>query len=294
MVDKNTSYSAHFVYGLSIDLLEYLMEAEKMKSHISPEIQIINNDIYDQLGERWYTAKDDPVALLRAEAKCRDPWVSQIIRLQVKHKKIEVLDIGCGGGFLSNRLAREGYQVTGVDLSEDSLEVARRYDSTHSVSYLSADAYSLPMDNGSFDVVCAMDFLEHVNDPARAIREMSRILKPGGLFFFHTFNRNPIANFVVIKLVEWLVKNTPPKMHVPELFIKPKELEQLCENYQLKVVEIRGLRPNIFSLAALKSLLSGSIDDGFSFSFVKSLLISYCGYARKESCGSQPASYKVV
>jgi 2-polyprenyl-6-hydroxyphenyl methylase/3-demethylubiquinone-9 3-methyltransferase len=241
----------------------------------------VNNDIYNQLGERWYTAKDDPVALLRAEAQCRDPWVVQIIRSHFKHAKIQALDVGCGGGFLSNRLAREGHSVTGIDLSEESLEVARRYDPTRSVRYQSADVYSLPMSDCSFDVVCAMDFLEHVDRPEASIHEMSRVLKPGGLLFFHTFNRNPIANFVVIKLVEWLVKNTPPQMHVSNLFIKPQELEQFCRRSNLHVVEMRGLRPNLFSRAALKSLWTGSIEEGFHFVFVNSLLISYCGYAKK-------------
>jgi 2-polyprenyl-6-hydroxyphenyl methylase/3-demethylubiquinone-9 3-methyltransferase len=261
------------------------METKKMKSHTSSPTQSltpsVNNDIYDQLGERWYTAKDDPVALLRAEAECRNPWVNQVIRSHFKHQNLQILDVGCGGGFLSNRLARDGYHVTGIDLSQESLEVARRYDSTQSVRYLSADAYSLPLEDASFDVVCAMDFLEHVDDPKKAIQEISRVLKPGGFFFFHTFNRNPIANFVVIKLVEWLVKNTPPQMHVSELFIKPKELEQFCESAHMKVAEMRGLRPNLLSRAALKSLWTGSIEEGFSFSFVKSLLISYCGYAKK-------------
>lgn len=256
-----------------------------MKLNTAPQVQsaapTINNDIYNQLGERWYTAKDDPVALLRAEAKCRDPWVIQVIQSQFQEQSTQVLDVGCGGGFLSNRLAKEGYRVTGVDLSETSLEVARRYDSTQSVRYLSADAYSLPFKAGSFDVVSAMDFLEHVDRPERAIQEISRVLKPGGLFFFHTFNRNPISNFVVIKLVEWFVKNTPPHMHLSHLFIRPRELTQFCKDSGLNVIEMRGLRPNLFSRAALKSLWTGSVEEGFSFFFVRSLLISYCGYAKK-------------
>lgn len=247
------------------------------------QLSAVNNDIYDQLGDRWYTAQDDPVALLRAESKCRNPWILQTISSQLQNPKAQVLDVGCGGGFLSNPLAEAGYKVTGIDLSTDSLEIASRYDSTRSVQYLNADANHLPFEPHQFDVVCAMDFLEHVENPEKAILEMSRVLKPGGLFFFHTFNRNPISAFVVIKLVEWFVKNTPPKMHVSSLFIKPKELKEYCLRSNLEVVEMRGLQPVIFSLAVLRGLFSGMVEDGFRFKFGKSLLTSYCGFAKKSS-----------
>jgi 2-polyprenyl-6-hydroxyphenyl methylase/3-demethylubiquinone-9 3-methyltransferase len=250
-------------------------------SKISIQRASVNNDIYDHLGDRWYTAKDDPVALLRAESRCRNPWIFEAIRIQLQNPKAKILDVGCGGGFLSNPLAQEGYPVTGIDLSAESLEVARRHDPTASVQYLSANAYALPFENQQFDVVCAMDFLEHVEDPALAIQEMSRVLKPGGLFFFHTFNRNPISAFVVIKLVEWFVKNTPPQMHVSRLFIKPKELKEYCLRSSLEVVEMRGIQPVIFSLAVLRGLFTGVVEDGFSFKFGKSLLTSYCGFAKK-------------
>jgi 2-polyprenyl-6-hydroxyphenyl methylase/3-demethylubiquinone-9 3-methyltransferase len=276
------------------------------KDHASASIGasvIINNDIYNQLGERWYTAKDDPVALLRAESKCRNPWVIETIQkhLNVQNnlnglsdpnhlnhqetntrvEKAKILDVGCGGGFLSNPLAQAGHQVTGVDVSTESLEVAKRYDTTQSVHYLNADAYQLPFADHEFDIVCAMDFLEHVEDPGKAIQEMGRVLKPGGLFFFHTFNRNPISAFVVIRLVEWLVKNTPPHMHISRLFIKPKELTEYCRRSKMEVVEMRGLQPVIFSLAVLRGLFTGVVEDGFRFKFGKSLITSYCGFSKK-------------
>ena len=171
--------------------------------------------------------------------------------------------------------------MTGIDLSIESLEVARRYDSTRSVQYISADAYALPFENRQFDVVCAMDFLEHVEHPEKAIQEMSRVLKPGGLFFFHTFNRNLISTFIVIKLVEWFVKNTPPQMHVSRLFIKPKELKEYCLRSSLEVVELRGLQPVIFSWVVLRGIFTGVVKDEFRFRFGESLLTSYCGFAKK-------------
>lgn len=193
------------------------------KNNISNQV---DNTIYDQYGDKWYTADDDPIALLRQESKIKVPWVIEKIKSNLKFTtQIKVLDVGCGGGFLSNPLAKAGYLVTGVDTSKESLRVAQTYDTTNSVIYLEADAYKLPFPDQSFDVVTAMDFLEHVEHPELVIKEVSRLLKPNGLFIFHTFNRNILAYFVVIKFVEWFVKNTKKNLHILRLFIKPSELK---------------------------------------------------------------------
>ena len=191
----------------------------------------IDNDLYHDLGERWYTAKDDPVALLRAEAKTKNPWVENAIATHYSGRaksELSVLDVGCGAGFLANDLARTGYQVKGIDLSESSLKVARAHDETGCVHYEIANAYSLPYPDASVDVVTCMDFLEHVDEPSRVVAEASRVLKPNGIFVFHTFNRNPLAHFIIIKGMEWFVKNTPKHLHVIELFVKPSELKDYC------------------------------------------------------------------
>ena len=173
----------------------------------------INNDIYDQYGERWYTANDDPVALLRAEARARNRWILSEIAKGFHGRNIRILDVGCGAGFLANELARHGYRVVGLDASKSTLDVAHRHDSTQTVDYICGDAYRLGFESGAFDVVCAMDFLEHVENPNKVVREVSRVLNAHGLFFFYTFNRNFLSWLVVIKGVEWFVRNTPPNMH---------------------------------------------------------------------------------
>jgi 2-polyprenyl-6-hydroxyphenyl methylase / 3-demethylubiquinone-9 3-methyltransferase len=171
-----------------------------------------NNQFYDEYGERWYTAEDDPVALLRAESRTRNSWViSEIKKAFVE--EVKILDIGCGAGFLTNDLGLHGFHVTGLDASAQSLEVARRHDSTGSVEYRERDACRLDFESGTFNVVCAMDFLEHVENPDQVARESARVLQPGGLFLFHTFNRNFLSWLVAIKGVEWLVLNTPSNMH---------------------------------------------------------------------------------
>jgi len=244
----------------------------------------VNNSIYAEMGARWYDAKDDPVALLRAEARQRNPWVAQRIDQSFGGRPCSVLDVGCGGGFLSNFLAERGHHVLGLDAEDDCLTEAARHDRTRGVDYLHGDALSLPFIDGSFDVVCAMDFLEHVEDPARAIAEAARVLAPGGLFFFHTFNRNWLAWLVVIKAVEWFVRNTPPDMHVLRLFLKPEEVAAMCRAHDLEIVELVGSRPRL-GVAAWRLLATGVVGDDFGFAFTPSTRLAYTGYARREGGG---------
>lgn len=241
---------------------------------------MINNEFYDHLGDAWIERFDHPVALLRRENAVRTPWVIQELSQRIA-RKARILDIGCGAGLLTNPLAEEGHCVTGIDLSESSLAVAKKQDSTGQVEYLRANAYSLPFPNHSFDAVCAMDILEHVEEPYLLIAEASRVLKIGGLFFFHTFNRNAFSYLTVIKGVEWFVKNTPPQMHVYPLFITPDELKEHFEAYKLKAIHWIGLAPKIFSWATLKMLLTGSVPPNFSFQFSRWLFTGYCGIAEK-------------
>lgn len=241
----------------------------------------VNNAIYEEYGDRWYTAYDDPIALLRAESKAKTPWIVARIRQRFGKGRPEILDAGCGGGFLSNALAEEGFRVTGMDCADDSLDVAHRHDRTNSVTYVPGDVYKIPFPNASFDVVTAMDLLEHLEDPGRAIAEFARVLKPGGLFFFHTFNRNPLAGLVVIKLVEWMVQNTPKDMHVLRLFLKPKEVEAFCRKEGLLVQEWTGIRPK-FSTIPLKNYFSGVVPRSLEFELTRSLLLSYMGVAYRQ------------
>jgi 2-polyprenyl-6-hydroxyphenyl methylase / 3-demethylubiquinone-9 3-methyltransferase len=242
----------------------------------------VNNDIYDQLGERWYTARDDPIALLRAESRVRNPWIAGGIRQAFPSGEVKVLDIGCGGGFLSNYLARAGFTVTGLDVAAGSLTIAQRHDATGRARYVRGDAYRLPYNDGAFQAACAMDFLEHVDEPGRALTEASRILQPRGLFFFATFNRNFISWLFGIKGVEWFVKNTPPRLHELGHFIKPAELRTMCEESGLHINELRGFAPR-FNRAFWRLLATGVVGDDFTFQFGRNPLTGYIGIAVKNS-----------
>jgi 2-polyprenyl-6-hydroxyphenyl methylase / 3-demethylubiquinone-9 3-methyltransferase len=262
------------IYALSNFKVEFCM-AQSTK---------INNDIYEAYGERWYSAYDDPIALLRAENRLKLPWIYERI-VQNADAVPVILDVGCGAGFLANGLAAKGLRVKGIDLSGESLRVAQLFDHTRSVDYQVADAYQLPFEDASMDVVTNLDFLEHVEKPADVIRECARVLKPGGLFFFHTFNRNFISKLLVIKAIELLVRNTPKNMHVIELFIKPQELKNYCEAAGMEVLEMTGIRPK-FSTIPLQNYLTGIVPESLEFKLTSSLLLSYLGVARKRHSSS--------
>jgi 2-polyprenyl-6-hydroxyphenyl methylase/3-demethylubiquinone-9 3-methyltransferase len=253
----------------------------------APRFAIVNNDVYSTLGTRWYEAADDPIALLRAESRLRNPWIELRMKAAFGRRPCAVLDVGCGGGFLSNYLAAHGHRVTGLDSSSESLEVAARYDETRAVRYESGDALALPYEDGAFDVVCAMDFLEHVEDPEQVIAEAARVLAPAGLFFFHTFNRNWLSWLVVIKGVEWFVKNTPKDMHVLRLFLKPEEVAELCGKHELEPVELLGSRPRL-GASFWKMLVTGVVPNGFSFAFSRSTRLGFTGLARKLPSAARP------
>lgn len=238
----------------------------------------VNNDWYAKLGSRWYDAEDTPIALLRAEARHRNPWIATHIGPEPR----TILDLGCGAGFLANDLAARGHHVTGLDSASENLDVARARDSTQSVTYDIGDACALPYSVASFDVVCAMDLLEHVESPRALIAEVARVLRPGGLFFFHTFNRTWQAHVVVIKGVELFVRNTPADLHVLRLFVTPDELVEMSRGNHLEPVEIVGSRPR-FRWPLWRMLATGRVGDDFEFMFTRSTKLGYTGYARLES-----------
>ncbi len=252
----------------------------------SATLSRVNNAVYDTLGERWYSAEDDPIALLRAESRLRNPWVAAELARAFGTRQASVLDVGCGGGFLSNYLASVGQRVTGLDASSDALAVARRYDDTGLVRYHEGDALNLPYPDASFDAVCAMDFLEHVENPERVIAEAARVLKPSGLFFFHTFNRSFLAWLIVIKGVEWFVRNTPRQLHVLRLFLKPAQVRAACARHGLVGLELRGVRP-VLNRSFLKLLFTRRVPAGFAFTFTPSIGLGFSGVAKK---GSGPSN----
>lgn len=241
----------------------------------------IDNAFYNKLKDKWYTAYDHPIALLRAENTTRFPWMAAEIQKRFSQPNCSILDIGCGAGFLSNALAEKGHRVVGIDLSKTSLHVARKYDITRSVRYMHMDAENLTFPESSFDVVAAMDLLEHVEKPTTVIAQAARALKPGGLFFFHTFNRTWISWLFAQKGLEWFVANTPKNLHIYRLFIKPEELKGMLAENGLQSTVLKGLSPRM-NAPFWKMMISRKIPQNFQFKISNSLKGGYLGFAVKK------------
>jgi 2-polyprenyl-6-hydroxyphenyl methylase/3-demethylubiquinone-9 3-methyltransferase len=239
----------------------------------------VNNDVFHSLGERWYEADDDPVALLRAQARFHAPWIDERLRARVGDRPSRVLDVGCGGGLIANELARRGHEVTGVDIAEECLAVAARHDVTKRVEWIRADARSLPFADASFDAVCAMDFLEHVEPLDAYVAEFSRVLAPGGLFLFHTFNRTFSSWLFVIQGVALFIRNVPPQLHVLRLFVKPSELRASSEAHGLVIRELHGCRPHFLCPGFFRMVATGIVPRDLAFRFSRATFAGFTGVA---------------
>jgi len=170
----------------------------------------------------------------------------------------QALEVGCGGGLMCEELAGLGFDVTGIDPSAPSLEAAIRHAraSGCEIRYERAAGESLPYRDQSFDVVFCFDVLEHVRDLPQVIREIARVLKPGGVFCYDTINRTWLSYLVAIKIGQdwgrWAFM--PPNLHVWEMFIKPREMKSLLRENGLEWKEHRGIKPGVAVPTALRYL----------------------------------------
>ena len=162
----------------------------------------------------------------------------------------DVLDVGCGGGILAESMSRLGAIVTGIDMGEAPLEVARLHglETGIKVDYQQNTAESFAaLHPGKYDVVTCMEMLEHVPDPASVIRACSQLVKPGGQVFFSTLNRNIKSYLMAIVGAEQILKLVPKGTHQHDKFIKPSELINWIDSSPLLVKHITGLHLNILS-----------------------------------------------
>lgn len=162
----------------------------------------------------------------------------------------KVLDVGCGGGILAESMAQRGAVVSGIDMGEAPLAVARLHllESGTEVDYRRVTAEELAEEQaGSFDIVTCMEMLEHVPDPASVIAACSRLVKPGGHVFFSTINRNPKSYLFAIIGAEYLLKLLPRGTHDFRKFIRPSELEAWARHADLELHEILGMTYNPFT-----------------------------------------------
>jgi 2-polyprenyl-6-hydroxyphenyl methylase / 3-demethylubiquinone-9 3-methyltransferase len=158
-----------------------------------------------------------------------------------------VVDVGCGGGLLSEALARAGAQVTAIDLGHKLIEIAKLhlFESNLHVDYRVQSSEELAAaEPASFDVVCCMEMIEHVPDPLVLVRDLAAMLKPGGQLFLSTLNRTPAAFGAAIVGAEYLMRLLPRGTHHYAQFLKPSEVAAMLRRFDLEVEDIQGLAYN--------------------------------------------------
>jgi len=202
-------------------------------------------DKFSQLAHRWWDPNSEFKPLHEINP-LRLEWIDQ--HCSISGKKI--LDIGCGGGILSESMAKRGAVVTGIDLSDKALGVARLHllESGNSVDYRKISAEELAEQAAcSYDIVTCMEMLEHVPNPASTISACAALVKPGGHVFFSTINRNAKAYVLAVIGAEYVLKMLPKGTHDYAKFIKPSELSRWAKSVGLEPDELIGMTYNPFS-----------------------------------------------
>jgi 2-polyprenyl-6-hydroxyphenyl methylase/3-demethylubiquinone-9 3-methyltransferase len=198
---------------------------------------------FSELAHRWWDPNSE-FRPLHEINPLRLSWIQEFTRLQ----DLQVLDVGCGGGILSEAMAREGAQVLGIDLATKSLRVAQLHaleSGVKNVHYRECSVEALATQTpAQYDVVTCMEMLEHVPDFESVVQACSRLVKPGGWVFFSTLNRNPKSFLFAIVGAEFVLNLLPRGTHEYQKFIKPSELAQSCRASRLAQHSIRGLSYN--------------------------------------------------
>ncbi|MBB4603966.1 2-polyprenyl-6-hydroxyphenyl methylase/3-demethylubiquinone-9 3-methyltransferase [Xanthomonas arboricola] len=196
-------------------------------------------DKFAALANRWWDA-DGPQKPLHALNPVRLDYVSARLGLA----GARVLDVGCGGGLLSESMARLGAQVTAIDLAPELVKVARLHslESGVQVDYRVQSVEDLATEQpGSFDAVTCMEMLEHVPDPTAIIRACASLLKPGGKLFLSTLNRTPAAFALAVVGAEYIARLLPRGTHHYKDFIKPAELAAWLRSAELQLEDVSGM-----------------------------------------------------
>jgi len=265
---------------------------EKISSAVYKKI---NNNVYKEEGDIWWK-RDTVLHILKTSV---NPWRVGYMKATLQKLGIDpngktALEVGCGGGILTEEIRRMGFVTIGIDPAEESIHTASNHAKAEGldIQYDFGSGEGLPYPDGSFDSVFCCDVLEHVQDLPKVISEISRVLKPGGVFFYDTLNRTFVSKLVAIKIwQEWKRwAFMPPNLHVWEMFIKPEEIKTLLGQHNLDWQEHHGSEPNVSipkMLGYLRKRAKGEwtfADLGKKFWLVDSndMKILYAGYAIKK------------
>ena len=222
--------------------------------------------IYDTYAEHWWDGSQRWLRTLKNLVPARLKYFDQVANWPGKN----VLDLGCGGGFMSEALATRGANVIGIDPAEKAIAIAQSHAAPQNLTicYLPGMGEKLPMADESMDYVVCVDVIEHVVDLDQVISEARRVLRPGGTFLFDTINRTWLATLVVVFFGERIFRILPAGTHDPAKFIKPKELAAKLVTRGFTVSNFVGLGP-----CGLNSKLD------FEFRTLPSTSIMYMGHA---------------
>lgn len=198
---------------------------------------------FSDLAHRWWDPESEFRPLHQINP-LRLNWMLESVGLQGK----DVVDVGCGGGILSDSMARRGANVLGIDLSTKALKVAQLHAleaQTPNITYREISAEELAAERpASFDVVTCMEMLEHVPDPASVVRACASLVKPGGWVFFSTLNRNAKSFLFAIVGAEYVLNLLPRGTHAYDKMIRPSELARFARAAGLTLAHSRGLEYN--------------------------------------------------
>jgi len=221
------------------------MNAQSAPSVIAEEVQR-----FDALGDSWWD-EHGPMAPLHRLTPVRVAWARDVVARHFGRESearpplagLKILDIGCGAGLFAEPLARLGGDVLGIDPAPASIGVARRHaeETGAKLAYRVATAEELAAEAARFDIVTAMEVVEHVADPARFVAAAASLLKPGGLFLASTLNRTLKSFALAIVGAEYLLRWLEPGTHRWEQFVTPEELALAVRQAGLKVVERKGV-----------------------------------------------------
>ncbi len=200
---------------------------------------------FEELAERWWD-RDSEFKPLHEINPLRANFIDQLSPVAGQ----AVIDVGCGGGILAEALAQRGATVSGIDMGEAPLSVARihQLESGVEVNYRQTTAEQLAeSEAGSYDIVCCLEMLEHVPDPAAVVKACAELCRSGGSLYFSTINRNPKAYLFAIVGAEHILNLLPRGTHEYGKFIKPSELAQWLREADLELKEMTGLLYNPIS-----------------------------------------------
>ena len=212
---------------------------------VTENVHLHEIDKFGSLAERWWDTQGEFRTLHDV-----NPLRIEFIRNFIDIRDKRMVDVGCGGGILTEGLAKQGADVIGIDLSEELIDIADLHslDSGVQATYQKISAEALAQEQPeSFDHITCMEMLEHVPDPASIVAACSQLVKPGGYVFFSTLNRKLKAYLLAIVTAEHVMRLLPKGTHDYKTFIKPSELSHWCRDSGLEMRSITGVQYNPLS-----------------------------------------------